>query len=494
MSQKSKSLIMNFKKNIFIIYLLFFISESLLLAQEKHYFQTDFSPSEFEIRRSKIFDEIGTNAIALIQSAPSVAGFKVFRQTNTFYYLCGLEEGHTYLLLNGRNRSTTLYLPHREDARERSQGKILSADDGDLVKKLTGVNRVRPLELLGNDLVRTGLIKGKTPLLFIPLSPAEMGNDSRDEILHGHARAAADPWDSKVTREALFKRLLNERFPEFEIRDLSPLLDSMRLIKSPQEINIIRKATEIAGLAIIEAMKSTEPGIYEYQLDAAAKYIFYQHGSQGDGYPAIIGGGSNAYMGHYFRKTDVLNDGDLVLMDYAPDYHNYTSDVTRIWPVNGEFNEEQTALYNYIVEYRDALFRYLEPGITSNEVLDKAAADMQKYLDGKIFTKLSHLKAVKEGLKFRGHFQHPVGMAVHDVGRLHNIPLKPGMVFTIDPMIWIPEEQLYIRIEDVAVITNSGVENLSAFVPSSIPEIEKKIKEKGLTEFSPAQNIPLKKN
>ena len=282
--------------------------------------------------------------------------------------------------------------------------------------------------------------------------------------------------------------------PEFEIRDLSPLLDSMRLIKSPQEINIIRKATEIAGLAIIEAMKSTEPGIYEYQLDAAAKYIFYQHGSQGDGYPAIIGGGSNAYMGHYFRKTDVLNDGDLVLMDYAPDYHNYTSDVTRIWPVNGEFNEEQTALYNYIVEYRDALFRYLEPGITSNEVLDKAAADMQKYLDGKIFTKPSHLKAVKEGLKFRGHFQHPVGMAVHDVGRLHNIPLKPGMVFTIDPMIWIPEEQLYIRIEDVAVITNSGVENLSDFVPSSIPEIEKKIKEKGLTEFSPAQNLPLKKN
>ena len=482
---------MNVKKNAALFFLLFLFSKFFLLAQQKHYYQTDFSTLEFETRRLKIFNKIGNNAIALIQSAPSVAGFKVFRQTNTFYYLCGLEEGHAYLLLNGKNRSTTLYLPHREEARERSQGKILSADDADLVKTLTGVDRVRPLELLGNDLIGTGLINGKTPLLFTPLSPAEMGNDSRDEILHGHARAAADPWDSQVTREARFKRLLNDRFPEFEIRDLSPLLDSMRLIKSPKEIEVIRKATQIAGLAIIEAMRSTTPGIYEYQLDAAAKYIFYQQGAQGDGYPAIIGGGANAYMGHYFRKTDVLRAGDLVLMDYAPDYHNYTSDVTRIWPVNGTFDKGQTALYEYIVAYRDALFKYLKPGITSNEVLDKAAVDMQEYLVGKDFAKPSHLKAVKEGLRFRGHFQHPVGMAVHDVGRVHHVPLQPGMVFTIDPMIWIPEEKWYIRIEDVAVITVSGAENLSAFVPSSIVDIEEIIKEKGLMEFRPAQPLPL---
>jgi len=482
---------MNFKKYGALFLLLSLISKCFLLAQEKHYYQTDFSTLEFETRRSKIFNKIGNNAIALIQSAPSVAGFKVFRQTNTFYYLCGLEEGHAYLLLNGKNRSSTLYLPHREEGRERNQGKILSADDADLVKKLTGVNRVRSLEFLGNDLVATGLINGKTPILFTPLSPAEMGNDSRDEILHGHARAAADPWDSQVTREARFKRLLNNRFPEFHIRDLSPLLDSMRLIKSPKEIEIIRRTTHIAGLAIIEAMRSTKPGIYEYQLDAAAKYIFYQHGAQGDGYPAIIGGGTNAYMGHYFRKTDILRSGDLVLMDYAPDYHNYTSDVTRIWPVNGTFDKGQTALYEYIVAYRDALFKYLKPGITSNEVLDKAAAEMQEYLVGKKFAEPSHLKAVKEGLRFRGHFQHPVGMAVHDVGGVHHVPLEPGMVFTIDPMIWIPEEKWYIRIEDVAVITESGAENLSAFVPSSIIDIEKIIREKGLTEFRPTHSLPL---
>ena len=113
---------------------------------------------------------------------------------------------------------------------------------------------------------------------------------------------------------------------------------------------------------------------------------------------------------------------------------------------------------------------------------------------GKTFSKPEYLKAVQNGVKFRGHFQHPVGMAVHDVGRVHRVPLEAGMVFTIDPMIWIPEEQLYIRIEDVAVVTETGAENLSAFVPSSITDIEKTIKEKGLTEFRPAQSLPLKKN
>ncbi|MFM1879427.1 MAG: hypothetical protein RLZZ241_2293 [Bacteroidota bacterium] len=468
------------------------LAPMILKAQEKHYFQSEFTPAEFSSRRNQIFDAIGPNAIAVIQGAPSVAGFKVFRQSNTFYYLSGLEEGHAYLLLNGKNRTTTLYLPHRDEGREQSQGKILSAEDAELVGQLTGIEQVKPIEFLGNDLVGTGLIKSNAPDLYLPFSPAETGNDSRDEILHGRARAAADPWDHSIGREAHFKQLILDRFPDFNVRNLSPILDKLRVIKSPAEIAVIRKATQIAGLAIMEAMRSTAPGIFEYQLDAAAKYVFYLHGAQGDGYPAIIGGGANAYMGHYFRKTDPLVNGDLVLMDYAPDFRNYTSDVTRIWPVNGTFNPEQKALYEYILAYRDALFRQLRPGVTSDQVLDAAAAEMEAYLKGKTFKNPNHLKAVREGVKFRGHFQHPVGMAVHDVGVVHHIPLEAGMVFTIDPMIWIPEEKAYIRIEDVVVITETGAENLSAFVPSAVAEIEKLIQEKGLTEFLPAQALPLK--
>ena len=480
------------KRASFFTACLLFVTQLTSFAQEKNYHQTDFSIVDFQERRSQIFEAIGNNSIALIQGAASIAGFKVFRQTNTFYYLCGLEAEHAYLLLNGKTKTSTIYLPNRDKERERSQGKILSAEDVDLVKKLAGVERVRGYGSLANDLVGTGLINRGAPYLYTPLSPAETGNDSRDEILHGQARAASDPWDSQSTREARFKKLIMERFPQFEIRDLSPILDAMRLIKNPKEIEIIRNATEIAGLAIIEAMRSTSPGVYEYQLDAAAKYIFYQHGAQGDGYPSIIGGGTNAYMGHYFHKTDVLKDGDLVLMDYAPDYHYYTSDVTRIWPVNGKFNKKQAALYKFIVAYRDALFRYIKPGITSNEVLNNAAVDMKEYLIGKSFVKPAHLKAVQNGLTFRGHFQHPVGMAVHDVGRVHGVTLQEGMVFTIDPMIWIPEERHYIRIEDVAVVTKTGVENLSDFVPSKIEDVERTIKEIGLTEFRPVKSLPLK--
>ncbi len=465
----------------------------LIFAQENHRYQTDFSKEEFAQRREKIFSAIGNNAIAVVQGAKGIPGFTVFRQSNTFYYLTGLESAHAYLLMNGKNKRTTLYLPHRDEGMERGQGKVLSAEDNELVQQLTGVDQVKGIEFLSSDLIGTGLIRPPAPLLYTPFSPAEIGNDSRDELLASQARTSSDPWDGQPTREALFIAKLKEQNPQFEIRDLSPILDSMRLIKSPKEIELIRKATQIAGLGIIEAMKSTAPGVYEYQLDAAAKYIFYSQGAHGDAYPAIIGGGTNAYMGHYFHKTDKLVDGDLVLMDYAPDYKYYCSDVTRIWPVNGKFNAEQKELYNFIIAYRDAFFKYIKPGVTSNEVVDKAAADMKQYLVGKKFVKPAHLKAVEEGVKFRGHFQHPVGMAVHDVGQVHGVKLKAGMVFTIDPMIWINEERLYIRIEDVALVTEDGVENLSAFVPTSVEEVERTIKEKGLIEFHPAVVLPLKK-
>ena len=461
-------------------------------SQHAHQYQSDFTKEELANRRAAICEAIGPNAIVVLQGAAGIPGFTVFRQSNNFYYLTGIESAHAYLLINGRSKTTTLYLPHRDEGMERSQGKVLSAEDAELVMQLTGIENVKGYERLSSDIMGSGVLRPPAPVVYVDMSPAEIGNDSRDELLAAQARSAADPWDGRPSNEALFMTRLAERIPQLSFRDLSPIMDSMRTIKSASEIALIRKATQIAGLAIMEAMRSTAPGVYEYQLDAAAKYVFYMHGARGDAYPSIIGGGTNAYMGHYFHKKDILKDGDLVLMDYAPDYRYYTSDVTRIWPVNGKYTDEQKELYNFIVAYRDALFRYIKPGVTSGEVLNKAAADMTIYAAGKKFVKPAHLQAVQDGLKFRGHFQHPVGMAVHDVGRVSGVPLKPGMVFTIDPMIWIHDERLYIRIEDVALVTENGVENLSAFVPSRIEEIEALMKEKGLIDMVPAKTLPLK--
>lgn len=485
---------MDMKNKVIALWAVIFLAACINgFGQEKNYYQTDFSKEDFAERRAKLFEKIGNNAVAVIQGAAGTADFNVFRQTNEFYYLSGIETPHAYLLLDGRSGKTTLYLPHRDADRERNEGKILSAEDEDLIKNLTGIDAVRGVEFLSLDLVGKGLMRPPAALLYTPLSPAETGTDSRDELLNEQARVSANAWDGAPSREARFRELIKTRAPQFEIRDLSPVLDAMRNIKSKKEIAVIRRATEIAGLAIIEAMRSTEPDVYEYQLDAAAKYVFYMHGARGDAYASIIGGGTNAYFGHYFRKTDRLKSGDMVLMDYAPDYRYYTSDVTRMWAVNGKYTEEQRKLSDFILAYRDALFKYIRPGVTSDFVLDSAAKDMEKYLVGKTFENANHLKAVRDGLKFRGHFQHPVGMAVHDVGLVRGVKLEPGMVFTIDPMIWIHEEKLYIRMEDVIVVTENGAENLSAFVPSTVEEIERTMSEKGLIQFRPETLFPMKK-
>ncbi|MBL8996504.1 MAG: aminopeptidase P family protein [Gemmatimonadetes bacterium] len=466
-----------------VLLLLLLIAPAPGEAQGSDGFQTDFTREELAARRTRILDAIGPQSIAIVQGASGLPGFSVFRQSNDFYYLTGVESAHAYLLLNGRTRRSTLYLPRRDADRERGEGKVFSVEDSLLLVQRTGIEQVRGLERLSADLVGADLIRPPAMVLHTPLAPMETGNDSRDELLAAQARVAADPWDGRPAREAHFVRLLKERFPQFEVRDLSPVLDAMRTIKSPAEIALIRRATQLAGLGIMEAMRSTSPGVYEYQLDAAAKYVHYLNGARGDGYASIIGGGTNAFMGHYFRKSDPLRDGDLVLMDYAPDYRYYTSDVTRIWPVNGTFTPAQRALYEFIVEYRDAFFRHIKPGVTSDEVLDRAAAEMKQWLVGKTFASPAHLKAVQEGLAFRGHFQHPVGMAVHDVGRVRGVPLQPGMVFTIDPMIWIPEERLYIRIEDVALVTADGVENLSGFVPARVADVQRTIAEPGMVQM-----------
>src|SRR6266545_3094522 len=137
-------------------------------------------------------------------------------------------------------------------------------------------------------------------------------------------------------------------------------------IKSSREIALIRRASQLAGLGIIEAMKSTKPGAFEYQLDAAARYVFLVNGAKLEGYRSIIAAGkSNIWNMHYYRNSDELKDGDLVLMDYAPDYAYYVSDIARMWPVNGKFNPEQRELLQFVLEYRNAIIKRVRPGVTT---------------------------------------------------------------------------------------------------------------------------------
>lgn len=444
-------------------------------------FQSDFTAADFQDRRAAVYAAIGEN-IAIIQGAEDVAGFVTFRQSNTFYYLSGLETPSAYMVLDGSKKETTIYLPHRDPERERNEGRRFSVEDAELVSELTGVERVRPIEKMGTDFTHAYLWRPPTPALYTPFSPDEKDRESRDELLSGQGRRIADPWDGRASRPGQFINLLRLRYPQFEIRDLSLILDNMRLIKSKKEIDLIRTASEIAGEGIAEAIRSTRPGVFEYQLEAAATFVFKMKGARGLSYSAIVGGGTNAWLGHYSANSDPLVDGDLVLMDVAPDYRYYTSDVTRMWPVNGTYTQDQRDLYGFIVEYQKALLRHIRPGVTPDQILAETAKDMRAVFAAIDFSKEIYRNAAEAAFDFKGHLSHPVGMTVHDVGNYRNMKLQPGMVFSIDPMIWVPEETLYIRMEDVVVVTENGVENLSDNLPVEMDDLERLMREEGVIQ------------
>jgi Xaa-Pro aminopeptidase len=394
------------------------------------------------------------------------------------------------LLLDGASRRASLYLPHRNERREASEGKLLSAEDVEEVKRLSGIDAVYGVDLLGEHLGRA--FRREQPAVYTPLSPAEGIATSRDLALRAVGDRASDPFDGGPSREGLFVQALRLRFPQMEVRDLSPTLDHLRLIKSPRELTLIRRATRLAGLALMEAMRSTEPGIYEHELDGLAKYVFFRNGAQGEAYYSLIGSGSNAFYPHYNAGKRQMRDGDLLLMDFAPDVGYYMSDITRMMPVNGRFSRWQRELYAFYLGCYKAVLDAIRPNATAQAIAADAVPVMEKLLSSSSFSKPTYREAA-DGFVTRdrelakdphGNLGHWVGMATHDVGTFEG-PLRPGMVFTIEPALVVPEEKIYVRLEDLIIITETGKEVPSAFVPMEIDAIERLMQERGLLQAYP---------
>jgi Xaa-Pro aminopeptidase len=447
--------------------------------------QTDFPPEEFQARWSRVFERIGPESVAVVQGAPLTNGYQVPRQSNSFYYLCGVETPNAYLLLDGRSHKVTLYLPPRNERLERSEGKVLSADDAELARRLTGVDDVR-----STDAMRDGFPLGAAAAaaIYAEFAPAEGYAQNRGELQAADAAIAADSWDGRLSRESRLLELLRLRNPRVAIKDLTPILDALRVVKSPREIALIRRASEIAGLGMMEAIRSTEAGVFEYELDAAARYVFLLNGARLDAYRSITASGTaNINNGHYFRNTDVLKDGDLVLMDYAPDYRYYVSDIGRMWPVNGAYAPAQRELLQFVLDYRNAILARVRPGVSAAAIQEEAKQAMEAVFARTRFSKDVYEKAARRMVDTGGGvFSHPVGMAVHDVGSYRE-ELRPGHVFSIDPQLRVPEESLYIRYEDTVVVTDKGVENFTAFLPSELRDLEALAREKGIVQKVPSR-------
>lgn len=443
-----------------------------------------FPPEEFAARRARVIDQIGTG-VAIIQGTTERPGEQPFRQNNQFFYLCGVAEPRALLLIDGRARTATAFLLPRNERREqRAFGPGLSP--GPEAAAATGLDAVRPRDEFAAALAAVAA-DGRP--IYTPFRPEVLGEASASDPATMWRTIKADAWDGRVSREEAFVAKLMAAAPASEIRDLDPIIDGLRLIKSPREIALIREATRISGLAIMEAMRDAQPGMFEYELKASADYVFTTLGAYGPSYFALIATGTNTYYTHYHKATARLMDGDLVQMDYGPDYKYYQGDVTRVFPANGRFTPRQREHYGIALQLYRALLTSIRPRATAQEIIKDAVVKMDAAVAAFPFTDATiKAAAVAYVERYRASkatgLGHHVGMEVHDVrGPNPPLTLEPGMVFTIEPALLLDEERLGIRLEDMLLVTEVGVENLSAFVPIEMDAIEKLMAEKGLRDF-----------
>jgi Xaa-Pro aminopeptidase len=437
------------------------------------WFTDVFPPEEFAARRARVMAEIG-DAVAVLQGAAERPAEAPFRQNNQFFYLSGVEVPRALLVIDGRARSSTLFLPDHT-RRARAWGPLLQPDAD--AARVTGVESVQ----LRDDFERAlDAAARDRRIIYTPLRPEVLGSGSAGDAVAWARATLDDPWDGRPSREQVFADKLKQRTGS-DARDLDPILDRMRFIKSTREIAVVREVTRVTGLGIRAAMREAEPGLYEYELFAAAEYVFRKHGAQGAAYFPLAATGTNTIYSHYHRGTTRLADGDLVQFDYAPDWKYYVSDVTRVFPANGRFTAWQREWYTIYLRLYQALMTSIRPHATVRDVIADAVKKMDAIVASYTFTDL-RLEAAATAFveRYRSSkaraLGHSIGMEVHDVGAPGET-LQPGQLFTIEPAMQIPELGLGMRLEDAILITANGYENLSADLPVDVDAIEKLMRE-----------------
>ena len=441
-----------------------------------------FPPEEFAARRAKIMERIG-DSVAVLQGTTERPGEQALRQNNQFFYLTGVVEPRAIVTIDGRTKQTTLYLQPRNERREqRMFGPGLVP--GPEAAAATGIEQVLPRD---DFATAAAAFERDARVVYTPFRPEVLGEASSSDPAALWRATKADQWDGRISREEQFASRLKTAAPHVEIRDLDPAIDALRAIKSPREIAIIREATRITGLAIMEAMRDARPGMKEYELQADAEFVFKKFGAYGPSYFALIATGPNTYYSHYHKDTATLRDGDLVQFDYAPDYKYYQSDVTRIYPANGRFTPRQRECYTIYLRLYRAVMSSIRVHAAPQTIIKEAVTKMDgimadfPFTDAKIKTAAANFVEAYRNSRATS-LGHGVGMEVHDVSGGPHPTLEPGMVFTIEPAMQIADEHLGLRLEDMILITDTGYENLSAFVPIEIEAIEGLMKGPGLSD------------
>jgi Xaa-Pro aminopeptidase len=432
------------------------------------------TPKETRMRRPQLEEfmrRMEPDSVAIIASAPERIRSNDteyrYRQDSDFHYLTGFPEPESIAVIapGAPEHKFTLFVRPRDPERETWDGRRYGVEGA---VAAFGADRALPVAEF-HEKVRE-LLNGARNLYY------RLGvNPELDEPIIQALRTMR-------MRSRLY------RAPD-AITDPGVILHEMRLIKTSAEIELMQRSADIAAEAHREAMKTTKPGMNEYEIEALIEYIFRRSGAHAPAYSSIVGGGANATVLHYITNDALLRDGDLLLVDAGAEYQGYASDITRTFPVNGRFTAAQREVYEVVLETQEACIELVKPGVTMGGLNARAremlTAGMVRLglLTGEPAKLIEDESYKRFYMHMVGHF---LGMDVHDVGRYQvdgqDRPLEPGIIITVEPGLYIAETSenipdkyrgIGIRIEDDVLVTAEGHRVLTAKAPKQIAEIEK---------------------
>ena len=449
-------------------------------------------PSFFKSNREQFMKEIGNEAVAIfysnsLKTRSNDVEYR-FKQDNNFFYLTGLNEPDAVLVLipSGISRSVLKLA-------SRATGKYydLTLDTIKSDFKIREILFIKERDSLrevwtGRTLGTKGAVEKLGFQFALPID--EFKSVIRGIIFSSRAKTVYFPYpfdcQEGILKEIVevIKSVVNSQRSRVQFADPTPILARMRMIKKPEEIELIKKAVSITTKAHKQVMMSCEPGMYEYELQAVAEYIFTKLGAEYPAFPSIVGSGENSVILHYSSNRKKINDGDLIVVDIGAEYHNYCADVTRTIPANGRFSPEQREIYEIVLKAQEETIKLVRPGVSFIDLQFKARDVIAEGL-----IKLGIIKDKSDVTKYFMHgVTHHLGLDVHDIGIPGN--LEPGMVITIEPGIYIPAGSdcdpkywnIGVRIEDDVLVTKDGYVVLSADAPKTIEEIERLMKRRGI--------------
>jgi Xaa-Pro aminopeptidase len=418
--------------------------------------------SLYIINRKRLVAELKSGSLAVFNSNDTMPtnadGTMRFRQNNDLFYLTGVDQEETILILfpdyPDKKFREVLFLRETSELIATWEGHKLTKEEA---RALTGIETVLWTSEF-NKLLNTMLTMGGAEFIYLNTNE------------HYRAEAAVE------TRDSRFIKWCKEKYPLHKYERIAPIMSKLRSIKSKEEVDQLQIACDITESAFRRVLKFVKPGVKEYEIEAEFIHEFLRKGSRGFAYEPIIASGANSCVLHYIENDKACKAGDVLLLDVGAEYGNYNADMTRTIPVNGKFTKRQKDVYNAVLRIKRAAMKLLKPGvqyfdyhkevqkITENELIKLKLIDK---------TDLKNQHPAKP--LFMKYFMHGtghhLGLDVHDTGNMYS-KMQVGMVWTIEPGIYIKEEGLGVRLENNVVLSKNGVKDLMKNIPVEAEEIE----------------------